>query len=95
MVKSQVRIRCTELPGVIELELITPRFMLTAVPLDQILRRHRTRTLSSYATNTRQRAFLRAKVMRFDGKPIATSQLGALLEEFRNAFALESRRAAA
>lgn len=85
MVKSQIRIRRTELPGVVELELMTPRNQARSIAIEPILRRHRTQKLACYVTNTSLRAILRAKLCRIDGREIQTDLIGALLDELQTA----------
>ncbi|HEY5960109.1 MAG TPA: hypothetical protein VIV60_26330 [Polyangiaceae bacterium] len=95
MSKSQVIVRRTVQPHVLELELVLPRQIIGSLRVDDVFRQNRIRSLCSYVTNTRQNALLHARVARSDGAPIGTEQMGQLLDGLRSFLQVASMSRAA
>ncbi len=92
---SQVTVRRTPSPSVLEIEVIQPRDGVRAIPLDGLLSRHRIRSLYSCIVDTKRHARLYAKLVRHDGEPFEAALMGSLLDALRSAVMTDANARAA
>lgn len=95
MVKSNIVIRATDDPAILELELLMAGSSPALSSLDAILWRHGLRCHSRYVIKTDLRTILRARVSCVGRSVIHTQEIVSLLESLRQSQVVEiSARAA-